>query len=183
MMVLRPEFTSELARQLLEGASLNLISQHGQGRRRTIQDLCHILPHDVKVFYCDMKRHRGKVYDWLAQIRDVCHETNQNIMIIHNMQPELYEAPLLNILQQIEDQHHTVLLTVSEEKKCKSLLGYKNVILPLISKEQVMNELQCRDFSITKTSHSKIADWVLTQPSPYTLLDRLNSLETNVIFD
>jgi len=171
MMVLRPEFTSKLASQLLEGVSLNLISQHGQGRRRTIQDLRHILPSDVKVFYCDMKRHMGSVYDYFCQIKGTCQENNQNIVIIHNVQPELYEKPLLNILQQIEGLHHTVLLTVSEEKKCEFLLGYRDVILPLISKEQVVNELQYHDFSITKTSHSKIADWILTQWHAPTKLD------------
>ncbi len=52
---LRPRFTFQLCDALLAGESINVISPHGQGRRRTLQDLQRILSKSWRIFQVDMK--------------------------------------------------------------------------------------------------------------------------------
>ncbi|PCI43671.1 MAG: hypothetical protein COB41_06475, partial [Proteobacteria bacterium] len=52
---LRSEFTHQLFDVLLQGESINLISPHGQGRRRTLHDLRGIFPKSWKTFQVDMR--------------------------------------------------------------------------------------------------------------------------------
>ncbi len=52
---LRPEFTALLTAKILTGESLNLISPHGQGRRRTLHDLRHNLPKPLQLFHFNMR--------------------------------------------------------------------------------------------------------------------------------
>ncbi|OIO74420.1 MAG: hypothetical protein AUJ57_02235 [Zetaproteobacteria bacterium CG1_02_53_45] len=66
---LRPEFTQSLATRLLAGQSINLLSPHGQGRRRTLQDLRHILPESLRIHQINMRHHHA---DYNGFYHDLC---------------------------------------------------------------------------------------------------------------
>ncbi len=52
---LRPEFTRDLRKTLLDGGSVNLIGPAGSGRGRLIEDLRRCAPADRPALHADMK--------------------------------------------------------------------------------------------------------------------------------
>ncbi|MDQ6969952.1 MAG: hypothetical protein Q9M16_05540 [Mariprofundus sp.] len=141
---LRPEFTSELSHQLLAGASLNMISPHGQGRRRTLQDLQHQLPASLQIIHMNI---RSYVSDYTGFFNHACAQSNiatappenlaelldhiesgskQQLFILHNFD-ELrppdhidadidtqYDAHFFHAINSIKQRTHIALLCVSE---------------------------------------------------------------------
>jgi len=67
---LRPEFTTLLAARLLDGESLNLISPHGQGRRRTLDDLHNILPTKSLIIQMNMRTYRSDYKGFIETFMD-----------------------------------------------------------------------------------------------------------------
>jgi len=95
---LRPEFTSRITDQLLAGESINLISPHGQGRRRTLHDLRQNLPPSLQVFHMNMRtykvNYKGFYNDLSAQIK-------------HH---SAFDKNFKTLLNNIEKQHEKSLL-------------------------------------------------------------------------
>ena len=63
---LRPAFTEDLAARLAEGACINLVSPHGQGRRRTLADLYGCLPSSMQVLQANLRHYPQSLAAMLA---------------------------------------------------------------------------------------------------------------------
>ena len=77
--LLRPEFTQQLAARLLQGTNINLIGAHGQGRRRTLGDLQHLLADTIPIQKIDLQRDNIELSIWLMQFtntRSCCNALN-----------------------------------------------------------------------------------------------------------
>lgn len=82
-MLLRPELTKQLADTLLAGKHVNLVSPHGRGRRRTLEDLKTLLPYGVLVQQIDLKRQQNMWKTWLEYTLSL---SGQVVIIIHNIE-------------------------------------------------------------------------------------------------
>ncbi len=103
--MLRPAFTQHLAKTLLAGQSVNLVSPHGRGRRQTLIDLISLLD-DVQVAKIDLKREQKQWQTWLEETLSL---HGQVIVIIHNIEHiKQYQKQALNALKKF------TLLCVSE---------------------------------------------------------------------
>jgi len=137
---LRPEFTASLRQRLLIGNSINLISPHGYGRRRTLQDLRRTLPVELKIFHINMKDYqfdyKGFIHDLYSQLDDlktpsesfnallgfIAKKNQQSLFILHNFDilrhPNStisgYNIHFLQTLNQINKYNNITLLCVSE---------------------------------------------------------------------
>ncbi len=150
---LRPEFTQKLAEQLFNGAHINLISPHGQGRRRTLQDLRHALPDTLSVFQTDLKTHEGDLKTWVSQAIT----TKQTLLILHNFHL-LSDISVLEQLNTIKKQHNIALLYVSEKTEQNLLIHAENVLLPSITKAQLLIEFKRRQLPIDASQYNQLAD-------------------------
>jgi len=183
---LRPEFTHQLFDVLLQGESINLISQHGQGRRRTLHDLRGILPKSWKTFQVDMRvvekgeaslldelLKQTKVED-MSNIHDFMLEMNKssinNLIIIHNFHL-LTDLNVISCLNEIENYPYISLLCVSEEKKKNSTLLATDCILPMVTFAQLLAEIKRREFALNQEDMRLLATFLLQQTSPYSFLD------------
>ena len=137
---LRPEFTGSLTEYLSAGQCINLISPHGQGRRRTLHDLSLSLPLSMQIisinisdYYCDYK---GFYKHLSSQIKEqpsqaesfnnlLDHIEMQNrtsLLILHNFDllrhaegiDTAYDAIFFQALNSITERQHIALLCVSE---------------------------------------------------------------------
>jgi len=171
---LRPEFTQKLAEQLFNGAHINLISPHGQGRRRTLQDLRHALPDALSIFQTDLRTHEGDLKTWVSQAITT---TKQTLLILHNFHL-LSDIIVLKQLNTIKKQHNIALLSVSEKTAPNLLIHAENVLLPPITKTQLLIEFKRRQLPIDGAQYNQLADsladWLLDQTSPYSLLDEVD---------
>jgi len=95
---LRPEFTTKITDQLLAGASINLISPHGQGRRRTLHDLRQNLPASTHVFHLNMQLYKD---DYKGFFDSLCSQAEHD--------PTSLEC-LQMLLHTIEKKYHKSLL-------------------------------------------------------------------------
>jgi len=119
--ILRPEFTRILADHLLLGSNINLSGAHGQGRRRTLQDLCHTLPDSVRIHQFDFRRDRSDPLNWLKQDD---YNSNQTLLILHNfneMEASGKSQPFLDLLIQLCARNDISLLCVTECEEQNSL--------------------------------------------------------------
>lgn len=80
--MLRLAFTQHLAKTLLAGKSVNLVSPHGRGRRQTLIDLISLLD-DVYVAKIDLKREQNKWQSWFEKTLSL---NGQVIVILHNIE-------------------------------------------------------------------------------------------------
>lgn len=123
---LRPEFTAQLAARLLAGESINLIGAHGQGRRRTLQDLQSLLPDRLSVQQVDLQRDNIDLKTWLIQFANIASPT---LLILHNFHcvsdPDIFKQ--LNLLK---SNKHLTCLYVSEEVLTGQPLNAENLLLP-----------------------------------------------------
>jgi hypothetical protein len=104
--MLRPAFTQHLAKTLLAGQSVNLVSPHGRGRRQTLIDLISLLD-DVQVAKIDLKREQGTWHNWLEKTLRL---KGQVIVIIHNIEDATNkQKQVFSVLQGV------TLLYVSEQ--------------------------------------------------------------------
>ena len=105
---LRPEFTAALAHKLLAGACINLVSPHGQGRRRTLADLRAVLPDALQIFQIDMRIHKDDYqgfYDNLhVQLGCPTMDTNQITLLLDLLEESA--QPCLLILHNFDELRH-----------------------------------------------------------------------------
>jgi len=183
---LRSEFTFQLRDALLAGESINLISRHGQGRRRTLQDLHVIFPKSWRILQVDMKAveksestfldellKQGKVEN-ISNIHDFMLKLNNtsiyHLIIIHNF--HLFtDLNVISCLNEIEDYPYLSLLCVSEKKQENSTLLARGYMLPRVTSEQLLAEIKQRDFVLNQADMLLLAAFLLQQTSPYSLLD------------
>jgi len=142
---LRPEFTSQITNQLLAGESINLISPHGQGRRRTLHDLRQNLPSSLQVFHINMRiyKHDYKAFYTNLFIPDTQPSTafesfdillnhiearhQKNLLILHNFDElrkgkeidRRYDEGFFLALNSIKQRRNMALL-------CVSTIAYKH---------------------------------------------------------
>jgi len=183
---LRVEFTYQLLASLQQGKSINLIGPHGQGRRRTLQDLRSILPKVWRVFQVDMrdveKRQisllhallEQRKYGNISNIHDFIAEMNKtstyHLVIIHNLE-FLTDLSVISCLNDIEKYPYVSLLCVSEKRQQESALLAVDYILPEVTSKQLLEEIRWRDLFLKDKDRVLLVDFLLQQTSPYSLLD------------
>jgi len=169
---LRPEFTKQLKRHLLKGESINLIAPHGQGRRRTLQDLRSLLPYSHSMQQLDLRRDRIDPNQWLSEVID---NSVKTLLILHNIdEPGPNGAPVnnpqfiaqLNRLQQLSN---ISLLCVSEHA-LDSQIQCKPLSLPPLTISQIMQELATREPQRSQVDLAIAASEICSSPTPYTTL-------------
>ncbi|MBL4775600.1 MAG: hypothetical protein JKY87_06055 [Mariprofundus sp.] len=164
--LLRPEFTTMLADRLLAGACINLISPHGQGRRRTLRDLRQITPEYLKIFHLNMRHYKldykGFYDDLWGQVSDrVTHdhcfkallklieETKQtSLLILHNFDeikrsntlPNTYHTHFFQALNSINGRSNIALLCVSEKAYPELSSSMLRIHLPTLSAQQLLKK-------------------------------------------
>lgn len=194
MACLRPEFTRVLAESLHTGACINLISPHGQGRRRTLADLRHCLPASMSVLLANMRDHPRNPAAMLAGLaaqagRDapdgletlldrLTGRSERTLIILHNLdemqQDETggYGEDFLAALATVRVRAGIALLCVSERPPQAWPLDLEMLTLPPLNEEQILAELARRDAPVRREDWPRIARWLAGQPAPYSLLAR-----------
>lgn len=183
---LRPEFTYQLLESLQQGKNINLIGPHGQGRRRTLQDLRSILPESWRVFQMDMrdieKRKSSLLNELLEQvnienisnIHECMSKMNEtsiyHLIVIHNFE-SLTDLSVIYYLNEIKIYPYLLLLCVSENKKRNAALLATDCILPVVTSKQLLAEIKRRDLALEQDDLLLLAGFLLQQTSPYSLLD------------
>jgi len=204
---LRPEFTYSLADRLICGESINLISPHGQGRRRTLEDLCTFLPGSTMTIQINMRfylldfkgflkaigtyfNHPGDHISSLGVLFDQLEKENRNVLLILHNFDELwsgkalkdgYNAGFIDDLNRLRERQIT-LLCVTEQRDAPlqaggSKLNASPLPLPEITKPQLLLELHQRLLSISPEKYASLADWLLKQDRPYSKLDELDEIQ------
>ncbi|ATX82024.1 hypothetical protein Ga0123462_1160 [Mariprofundus ferrinatatus] len=201
--ILRPEFTISLADRLCLGESINLISPHGQGRRRTLEDLQQYIPPSILIiqinmcFYrLDYKGllkaissnfwHHDDQISSLGDIFDQMQEKSLNaLLILHNFDElwcsnhlqESYPRRFIDDLNDIRNRANISLLCVSEDRLepiDHIKLDASPLLLPEITHSQLLTEIRYRSLPVKHSDFSSLAEWLLKQKAPYSLLDELD---------
>ena len=118
---LRPDFTRMLADHLLLGSNINLSGAHGQGRRRTLKDLCHTLPDSVRIHQFDFRRDRS---DPAIGLEENDYNSDQTLLVLHNfneLEPGERSQMFLDRLIQLCTRNNISLLCVTEREEQNSL--------------------------------------------------------------
>jgi len=183
---LRPEFTYQLLGSLVQAKSIRLISPHGQGRRRTLQDLRRLFPESWDVLQLDMRgientelacvnelSKQAKIEN-ISTIHDLFHKMDKTsiyfLVIVHNFDL-LTDINVISCLNSIEKYPYISLLCVSDKIQQKTALFAKDCMLPAITSRQLLNEITRRDWQFTKEEMHMCVEFLLQQSSPYSLLD------------
>jgi len=169
--ILRPEFTTQLVTRLLAGVSINLISPHGQGRRRTLQDLRSLLPTSLPVQYIDLRLHQD---DLEAVICACLKQQEQGLLILHNVDL-LQDHDLIPQLNETSKLNNINMLYVSEDETHQDILAAESVYLPPLSKSQIVAEIKHRGLN----ADTDTVELLLNDPAPYTALAKLTDRKTN----
>jgi hypothetical protein len=130
--LLRPEFTEMLADRLRSGSNLNLSGAHGQGRRRTLEDLRHTLRDSMHVHQFDFRRERMNPLNWLAECE---FNSGQALIILHNfneMEANESTRTFLDRLSRLCNRPDISLLCITE-CEAQNLLGLESFQLPPLS--------------------------------------------------
>lgn len=196
---LRPTFTSKLAKRLLNGDSINLIGQHGQGRRRTLIDLRHHLGDSMQIYHMNMRLYPS---DYKAFLKDFNSQANhlspadsrlssllsllsnsrqKSLLILHNFDelmtapkhPEGYPEHFLDQLNRIDYLESIALLTISEKRELAARLHIEEMVLPTLNYEQLCSELKQRAAALTESERHELAKWLCHHSTPYSTLDSL----------
>jgi hypothetical protein len=197
---LRPEFTRALTERLSEGDSINLISPHGQGRRRTIEDLRRCLPALMPVLRANLRdfprSHTAMLTGLIAQaglavtdsmkslLDQLPQVADRTLIILHNfdeLQPGKasgYDDAFFAALNGMRGRDGIALLCVSEQVPEASPLQVEALPLPPLTPEQLMAELARRNVPAPPKSWPNIAKWLANQPAPYSLLKQPNTWPT-----
>jgi len=145
---LRPEFTQSLATRLLAGQSINLISPHGQGRRRTLQDLRHTLGQSLVIYQISMR-------DYHADIKGFYNELS--IQMSH---PCLEDDDLAGLFDAIEQSGQQALLILHNFDEIRNRMalagGYNQAFM------QALNSVSHRDnIALLCVGESEYGDYLL----------------------
>jgi len=174
-MLLRPEFTKTLADDLSQGKSINLISAHGLGRRRTLLDLHMVLPGGLEVLQMDVKRFIGEKAAWIKQtLKQVAEAEHKQLIIMHNFDL-LEDEQLVESFNQVADLPLCALLCVSESN-AHPLLQAEVRMLPALTKEQCEVEIKRRRLPIAAEDMQAFVSFLMEHPTPYTLLKNFNDV-------
>jgi len=191
---LRPAFTMELAERLQAGGTINLISLHGQGRRRTLTDLRQCLPSSLRVLQANLRdcpHSLTALLDTLARQVGLAEITTlealldrlasdhaATLIILHNfdeLQPgeaSGYDDPFFMGLNSIANRETIALLCISEQLPNTWPLQIEALPLPPLNRLQLLDELYRRQPPGTADKWPEIAAWLASQDAPYTLLDQ-----------
>jgi len=157
----------QLAERLLGGASINLISPHGQGRRRTVKDLRAVITSSLSVQYIDLRLNPD---DLQATVSGCLQQQNPILLIVHNFNL-LRDTGVMEKLNSIKNINHISLLCISEKAEDQPFLEAEDVCIPPLTQSQLMDEIKHRDHGEDPAT----VDWLLAQPAPYTALDQLTA--------
>lgn len=197
---LRPRFTRELAKRLLHAGSVNLISPHGQGRRRTLADLRTLLGDSMQLLQANI---RNYPHSASQLVHDLCHQAGCSdgtlealskhlvqgnrrwLIILHNID-ELHPGnssgfndSFFNALNSIAGLSAVALLCVSEYPVGDWPLSTDPLPLPPLSVEQLQAEIKRRNPGGSESERESLASWLSQQAAPYSLLDeRADDRET-----
>jgi hypothetical protein len=189
---LRPEFTEYLVSKLLLGNVINLISPHGQGRRRTLSDLLSLLTKHILILQANLRNYPKNVLELtndlstqlgqssLSNIGSLLDHLERNgqqtLIILHNFD-ELqsgddtgYNEPFFKHLNNINARASISLLCVSE-KVSGSPLQIESLQLPALTSSQLLEELSHRNLDLTQSELTQLAYKLSIESSPYTELE------------
>lgn len=113
MACLRPEFTAALAGFILSGESVNLISPHGQGRRRTLEDLRQFIPGSTMIIQLNMMLYCHDIKGFLKAVAS------------HFNHPEKNIISLGGLFNQLEKENKKVLLILHNFNQLWNRQGLK----------------------------------------------------------
>lgn len=189
---LRPEFTCRLAGRFTEGACINLISPHGQGRRRTLEDLRNLLGESVRVVQANLRDclHSASLLQAGLCRQAGCNDTSLDalaehlarssekwLIILHNFdelqtgEESGFDNHFFKTLNSVATTANIALLCVSESAVHGLPLHLEAIDLPPVTETQLLNEIGRRHLQVASTEATPMAAWLLKQRAPYTLLD------------
>ena len=122
-----------LAERLMHGSNINLSGAHGQGRRRTLEDLSHILPDSVHIHQFDFRRDHSDPLNWLEENH---YNSDQTLLILHNfneMEPSEKNQSFLDRLIKLCKRQDISLLCITESEDQNSLKLESLQLPPLTS--------------------------------------------------
>lgn len=188
---LRPEFTQSLASMLLSGRSVNLISPHGQGRRRTLEDLRATLPPSLPVLQGNLRNYPDSVEQLACDLASQCGAADSNELehlfahleqqhpltlitfhnfdALHQSKTSGFDANFFDLLNSIEQRPQLSLLTVSESSTNQSLKS-RPLLLPALTSEQLASELKRQLPKLSADEMMQLANILEPDPAPYTAL-------------
>jgi hypothetical protein len=191
---LRRSFTRALARRLGEGGCINLISPHGQGRRRTLDDLRRCLPAAMPALQTNLRHDPQSLSTLLADLTSqagfddtdsledlldrLAQRPGRTLIILHNFD-ELQPGPASGFddaffaaLNATRGRSGIALLCVTEHMPTDWPLHLDSMPLPPLGPDQILAELARRDPPVPQDTWAAIADWMAGQPAPYALLEQ-----------
>jgi len=194
MCLIRPIFTEDLAARLAEGACLNLVSPHGQGRRRTLADLRRCLPDAMAVLQANLRDYPQSL---TAMLTDLCTQAGladtdrldalldalqqrpePSLIILHNLdelecgEASGFDETFFAGLNGVKERPGISLLCVSERVHEAWPLYIEAVELPPLTADEILAELERRQPPVDTSAWPGLARWMAAQPAPYSLLDR-----------
>jgi len=172
---LRPAFTASLAESLLAGACINLISAHGQGRRRTLHDLRHTLADSLHIIHMNMRTYKVDYKHFLSDVTIqlkrqeaspqsldsilglIEKEERKSLLILHNFDelrcPESLNAgfniDFFQALNSINHRDNIAMLCVSE-------YAYSNYLLQVDGSEIPLSNLDAKAMDLPGITYDQI---------------------------
>lgn len=192
--LLRPTFTEDLATRLQHGAGIQLVSPHGQGRRRTLADLRRCLPDSMTMLQANLREYPQDLTAMLADLGTQAGTTGtgsfgawldvreqgpeRTLIVLHNLD-ELqegtdsgYDDGFFAALNGVKERPGLSLLCVSERLREAWPLHLEVLMLPPLTADEILTELQRRNPAVASTAWPGLARWMAAQPAPYSLLER-----------
>jgi hypothetical protein len=185
---LRPAFTESLVERLSTGACLALTSPHGQGRRRTLQDLRHALPASMRVLQANLRhcpQDQMQLLTTLAEQAGISDADNlerlleqlprQTLIILHNfdeLQPgeaSGFDARFFAALNGMDKHAGLALLCVCESIPPELQRSIEACSLPPLTGKEIANELALRGVAATSEQIESIAH----SPAPYSAIEAI----------
>lgn len=176
-----------------EGDCIVLVSPHGQGRRRTLEDLRGCLPASMPAFQANLRNYPSSLQAMLADLTSqtslapmdsldglidrLPQLSERTLIILHNfdeLQPGRisgYDDAFFETLNGIRKRPGIALLCVSERLPENWPLHIETVPLPPLTPDQILAELTRRNVPAQPESWPEIASWLAGKPEPYSLLD------------
>ena len=191
--LLRPEFTRQLAAQLMAGAAIALISPHGSGRRRTLLDLRQMLAGRMRLLSLDMKFDRfdcaaavakllppdteagASLFEWLNA------SSAPTLLILHNLDllhgredhDPAFDRLLLAQLPKMRSSPMLSLLAVFEADIGDWLPGIEPLPLPALTGDQIAAEVGRRQPTMPRPERERLANELAQYPDSH---DRMQQL-------